>query len=79
MIDTTTRKPLHVSSGSAMPILRLPFSQVPEVEQVLKARGIRYWVGEQVISFNGGPEQAMIFFGHAGDREAIQAALDSIP
>ncbi len=80
MIDVTTRKPLRVSTDEiAGPYLMLPFSQAPEVEQVLEARGIRHRVLEDVISFNGGPEEATIVFGRGADPGAIQAALDSIP
>lgn len=79
MTDVVTHKPLRVSTESwGGPYLDLPFSQVEEVRKLLDSRHIFYWVSEHVISFNGGPEMAVINFGHEGDAAAVQAALDSV-
>ena len=79
MTDVTTQKPLQVSTDSpAGPYLELPFIQLDEVRRLLDSRSVKYWVLEDVISFNGGPEEATIEFGRVGDAVAIQAILDSV-
>ena len=60
MIDTTTQKPLKVMGTAPFLLLNLPYSQYPEVHQLFDRHGIRHWMLEQVISFNGGPEMAAI-------------------
>jgi hypothetical protein len=78
VIGTTTKKPLQVSTnGTARPYIRLPASQVSEVQQLLDGHGIRYQVDEYFISFNGEPEEAVIDLGRGADAAAIQAILDS--
>jgi hypothetical protein len=80
MTDAMTRKPLRVSTdGTAGPYLMLPVSQLDEVRQLLDDRGIRYWVEEDAISLDGGPETTVINLDHAADVEAIQAILDTVP
>ncbi len=79
MIDAITNKRLRVEAEEDVPpTLDLPVSQLDEVRRLLDKHGIRYWVHEQVISFDGGPEEALINFGHSGDAKAIQAILDSV-
>lgn len=79
MIDTTTKRPLYVSTdGTAGPYLMVPVSQLTEVRQLLDAGGIRYQVEEDAISLNGAPEVAVIDFGHGADAEAIQAIIDGV-
>ena len=54
MTDTTTKKPLRVSTDStAGPYIMLPVSQLDEVRRLLDSRHISYSVDENVISFNG--------------------------
>jgi hypothetical protein len=80
MTDTTTRRPLRVSTdGTTRPYIRLPFSQVDDVRRLLDDHHIDYWVEEDVISLNGGPEVAVIDLGREGDAAAVQAILDSVP
>ena len=80
MTDTTTKKPLRVSTdGTVGPYIMLPLSQLDEVQRLLDRRDIRYSVQEDVISFNGAPEEATIDLGRGADAEAIQAILDSAP
>jgi hypothetical protein len=77
MVDTSTQKPLHVSNnGTAGPYIRLPFTQVDEVRRLLDDHKIFYWVEENVISFDGGPEIAVIDFGRNGDPAVVQDILD---
>ena len=79
MIDVTSSKPLRVSTiGTVGPLLRLPFSQVPELRRLLDKNNIRYKINDNVISWNGGPEFAMVYFGREGDAEVIQSTLDSL-
>jgi hypothetical protein len=78
MTDTTTKKPLLVSTDStAGPYIELPVSQLGEVQRLLDSHHIAYWVSEDFISFNGAPEEALINFGRGGDAAAVQAVLDS--
>jgi hypothetical protein len=79
MSDTTTKAPLRVSTdGTAGPYIMLPFSQLDEVRRLLDGQRIRYWVSEDAISLNGGPEMTVINLGRGGDAAAVQAALDSV-
>ena len=80
MIDSSTNKPLKVSSGGkASFYLRIPYSQVEKVRPHFDSHGINYWVSENVISFDGGPEIALIGLSHVTDPTTIQSILDGIP
>jgi hypothetical protein len=77
MTDTTTEKPMHVSTdGTAGPYITLPLSQVDEVTRLLDGHGIRHWVEENSISLNGGPYISTINLGREGNAQAVQAILD---
>jgi hypothetical protein len=79
MTDAATKKPLRVSTdGTAGPYIMLPVSQLDEVQRLLDSRSVRYWVEENVISLDGGPEIAVIDFGRTGDAAVVQAILDSV-
>ncbi len=79
MTDTTTKKPLRVSTDStAGPYIRPPFTQLDEVRQLLDSRHIGYSVEDNIISFNGGPEMAFIYLGREGDAAAVQTILDGV-
>ena len=80
MTDVTMAKPLHVSTeGRVRPIIELPFNQIEDVRRLLDSHGISHWVSEHVLSFNGGPEMAKIYFVRGADAAPIQAILDSVP
>jgi hypothetical protein len=80
MIDTTTHKPLCVSTdGGAGPYLMVPVAQLEKVRALLDANKVPYWVDEEVISLDGKPEVAVINLGHRSDPQRIQHILDSIP
>ncbi len=80
MIDSMTRKRLHVSTdGGAGPYIMVPFAQLTDVCQILDHHGIRYAVEEDVISLDGAPEVAVIDLDHAVNAHAIQAILDTVP
>jgi hypothetical protein len=79
MTDAATRKPLRVlTDGGAGPYIMLPFTQLDDVRRLLDSRAIGHWVQEEVISFNGGPEIAVINLGRGTDVAAVQAILDSV-
>jgi hypothetical protein len=80
MTDTTTRKPLHVSTdGGAGPYIMVPVSQLDKVTALLDANRVSYWVDEEAISLDGKPEVTVINLGHRGDPVTVQRLLDSIP
>jgi hypothetical protein len=79
MIDATTRRRLHVLTyGTAGPFMIFPFSQLDEVKALLERHNIYYWVDDNVISINGGPETVEINFGRNADAAAVQSILDSV-
>ena len=80
MIDTTTRKPLYVSTdGEAGPYIMTPVAQLEAVKALLDANRVSYWVDEEAISLDGKPEVAVINLGRRSDPERVQRLLDSIP
>jgi hypothetical protein len=80
MIDTTTDKPLYVSTdGDAGPYLMVPVAQLERVTTLLDANKVSYWVDEEAISLDGKPEVAVINLGHGSDPDKVQHLLDSIP
>jgi hypothetical protein len=80
MIDTSTDKPLCVSiDGSAWPYIMVPFVQLDKVKTLFDANKLSYWVDEEVLSLDEGPEIAFINFRHGSDPVRIQNLLDSIP
>lgn len=78
MTNKATNQPLHVSVNiNAPPHLWLPMSQVERVQQLLDAHGVRYWLDDLAISWNGEPETTVINFSHGTDAEAVQRMLDA--
>jgi hypothetical protein len=78
MIDTTTDKPLCVSTdGDAGPYIMVPVPQLERVRALLDANKVRYWVDEEAISLDGKPEVAVINLGRESDPKRIQRLLDS--
>jgi hypothetical protein len=79
MIDSTTSKPLHVSTdGGAGPYIDLPVSQLAIVCELLDRHKIDYSVEEEFISLDDEPETAVIDLGRNVDALAVQAILDSV-
>jgi len=79
MINAMTRKPLRVSTeGTAGPYIMLPYHQLDDLRRILDEHAIRFWVEENVISLNGGPEVATVNLGHGADGAAIQSILDGV-
>lgn len=80
MTDTTTKKLLKVAKhGEGPPTLHLSWAQVPQVRTLLDAQQIRYEVDEFVVSLDGGPQKALIFFNRQTDPTRVQELLDSVP
>lgn len=80
MLDANTKQPLRVSpidTGGGR--IRIPAAQRAAVATLLQAHGVRHWVGEDVYSFNGGPEYGFISLSKNEDAATIQAILDSVP
>ena len=73
MIDGTTADGLKIltSEGGAS-MLRLSYARLEEVESSLKANGVRYWLSEDIYSFNGSPEKTIIHFGYNKDTEQFR-------
>jgi hypothetical protein len=79
MTDVTTQKLLRVlSHGTVWPSLDVPFVQLEEVQRLLDGHGINYEVEENVVSIDGGPEYALVWFDRGADEKAIQTVLDSV-
>ena len=77
MIDQCTNKPLYVSTdGDTGPYIMVPVTQIDVVRALLNADGIRYWVDEDAISFDGKPEVTVVNLGRDSDAQAIQKILD---
>jgi hypothetical protein len=80
MIDSITRKPLTINSYQGKGgILDLPLEQLDKVRALLDANIIFYWVDDEVLSINGGPETAWITISQKHDAAMVQRLLDSIP
>jgi hypothetical protein len=77
MVDATTNKPLRVSTSETRPYLMLPESQLEDVQRLLDRHGFRYWVEDEIVSFEGSPPEAMITFYRDVDAAKVQAVLDS--
>jgi hypothetical protein len=80
MIDVTTRRRLHVSSGgTAGPYIIVPLTQLDPVRRLLDSHEVRYSVDENAISIDGKPEIVVIDLGFGSDAVRIQAILDANP
>lgn len=78
MIDTTTKKPLHIlTKGTAGPYIVVPVIQLGELSELLDKHCICYTVDDNAISLDGEPEVAVVDLGHGADVRTIQAILDN--
>jgi hypothetical protein len=77
MIDTLSRRPIRVSpGGTAGPYIKVPVDRLGHIRTLLDRDGIAYWVESHAISFDGGPEFAIINLGFSGDSRRAQAIPD---
>lgn len=78
MIDVSTKKRLRVSTdGDAVPYIMLPVQQIEDVRALLDASSIPYWVDENAISLDEGPEVTVVNLGHDADAATVQSILDN--
>ncbi|AGA28198.1 hypothetical protein [Singulisphaera acidiphila] len=78
MIDTTTRRPLRVSTdGTAGPYIMVPVSQLDRVRRLLLDNKIPHRVDEDAISLGGNPAVVVIDLVRSDDAERTQAILDA--
>jgi hypothetical protein len=54
-------------------------TQLDQVTALLTANGVPFEVGEEVLSVDGKPEVAWIYFEEGSDSAFIQNLLDGIP
>ena len=67
MENLVNKQPLCISTHSTVgPYLTLPEAQLEKLRSILDQHGIRYRVDEGIISLNGEPEEALVFFGRDG-------------
>jgi hypothetical protein len=79
MIDTTTDKPLYVSTdGDAGPYIMVTVAQLETVKALLNGNKVPHWVDEEAISLDGKPEVAVINLGRGSDPKTVQNLLDRI-
>ena len=78
MIDTTTHRRLRVStdSGGEWSYIVVPFMQLEQIETVLTANKVPYWVDEEALSVDGKPEVIFVNFEQGADAAFIQKLLD---
>lgn len=80
MIDTSTKKPLYVSTaGDAGPYIMVPVRQVDGVRALLDGNNVPYWVDQQAVSLDGKPEVTVVNLGRGADPAAVQNILDNAP
>ena len=63
----------------ARPFIDLFVSQLDELKRQLDQRGIGYWVDPWYLSFNHGPETALVHLDRGVDVVFIQSVLDRLP
>ena len=79
MKNCTTKKPLRVlTGGRTSASLALPAAQLDEVKRLLDAHQIRYSINDIIISYNGGPGEALMHLYRGSDAGAVQELLDSV-
>jgi hypothetical protein len=80
LIDTVTRKPIEVETDSWVePQTSVPLVQLKQITDLLDANGIFYWVDEEVLSIDDGPEIALITLDYRTDTTRVQRLLDDLP
>ncbi len=80
MMDTTTHRPLSVSTdGGAGPYIMVPVEQLDKVRVLLDTNKVSYWVDGEAISLDGKPEIVVVNLEHRSDPTMIQRFLDNIP
>jgi hypothetical protein len=79
MNDVATRKPLSVSTdGTVGPYIMVSVSQLDDLRRLLEQHHVPFSVDEDVISLDGGPEEAVVDLGRGTDAKSVQKILDSV-
>ena len=76
MIDKETNKPIAVDiSEGGYAGLSLPFEQLDRLRALFDANKVEYWVEDEVLSINDGPEIATVGFqpAHRSEGRATPA------
>jgi hypothetical protein len=80
VIDTVHRKPIKVETNWGVePYIDVPLEQLNEVRALLDANQVSYWVDEEVLSIDGGPEIALVTLDEHTDAAMVQRLLDGVP
>jgi hypothetical protein len=80
MIDSVRKKPIRIEMGGNAPAdFSLPFQQLDQVRALFDANNIKYWVDEEVLSIDDGPEIAFVTISRNSDPELAQQLLDGVP
>lgn len=78
MIDVRKNEPLRVRNEGRSPYMTCSKVQLEDIKKLLDQHGVYYWLDPVSVSFNNEPATIFINFGQKGDRDAIQAILDSV-
>lgn len=80
MIDMVDKKPIQIEMGGNAPAdFSVPVQQLDQVRALFDANHIKYWVGEEYLSIDDGPEIAFVTISRNSDPELAQRLLDSVP
>jgi len=78
MTDTTTRRPIRVSTdGRAGPYIMVPVELLEKVRKLLVENNIPHWVDHNAISVDGRPAVTVINLGQKADPSRVQDLLDA--
>jgi hypothetical protein len=78
MIDQQTHRPIRVSTDTvAGSSIEVSVEHLPEVQKILDAAGVRYWLDHLAISVDRGPRLTWIHLRRGSDPERVQALLDA--
>jgi hypothetical protein len=78
MTDTTTRRPIRVSTdGTSGPYIMLPVELLEKVHKLLAENDIPHWVDHNAISVDGRPAVTVINLGRGADSRRVQDLLDA--
>lgn len=77
MTDTTTRRPIRVSTdGATGPYIMVPVELLEKIRKLLVEQDIPHWVDHIAISVDGRPAVTVINLGRTVDSRRVQDLLD---
>ncbi len=78
MTDTTTRRPIRVSTdGTSGPYITVSVELLERVRKLLAENDIPHWVDHIAISVDGRPAVTVINLGRKVDSRRVQDLLDA--